>query len=289
MNSTVVVGYDQTPSSDLALAEAAQEAARRGASLTIVTAYPWLTSPSLMARPPEAEAVVRKPAEETAQHGADLAQSWHSDLRVEILALPGYPWEALVAASETAELLVVGNRGRGGFTGLLLGSVSMRSLARAQCPVLVVRGGAHDPRRRVIAAVDLDESGGAVLEFAFAEAARRGAKLNVTSVWEEPWSTAYLHESSEIAREVAQLQHDREARLSALVERVAAGHPDVEARCNVASGSAGGILVEASDVADVVVVGAHRQRYARHHLRIGPVAQALLHHAQCSVAVVPID
>ena len=49
MNSTVVIGYDKSPSSELALAEAADEAVRRGTSLTVVTAYAWPATPALMA------------------------------------------------------------------------------------------------------------------------------------------------------------------------------------------------------------------------------------------------
>ena len=51
----------------------------------------------------------------------------------------GHPAQALVDASDGAELLVVGNRGHGGFTGMLLGSVSGHVLAHARCPTVIVR------------------------------------------------------------------------------------------------------------------------------------------------------
>ena len=62
-------------------------------------------------------------------------------VQVEQRVLQGHPAEVLVAASEGAELLVVGSRGHGGFVGMLLGSVSEHVIAHAKCPVLVVRHG----------------------------------------------------------------------------------------------------------------------------------------------------
>ena len=57
----------------------------------------------------------------------------------------GHPAQVLLDAAEDAALLVVGSRGRGGFTGMLLGSVSQHVIARAACPVVVVRTPADAP------------------------------------------------------------------------------------------------------------------------------------------------
>lgn len=64
----------------------------------------------------------------------------HPDVPVETRHAPGRPAQALVECSEGASLLVVGSRGRGGFKGLLLGSVSQAVVTHASCPVMVVRG-----------------------------------------------------------------------------------------------------------------------------------------------------
>src|SRR5699024_8262397 len=61
------------------------------------------------------------------------------DLDVTWTLFDGQPAEVLVRASDTAEVLVIGSRGRGGFAGLLLGSTSQSVLPYSQCPTMVVR------------------------------------------------------------------------------------------------------------------------------------------------------
>jgi len=64
----------------------------------------------------------------------------HPTVVVETSVAEGSPGHALVEAAKGAELLVVGNRGRGGFAGALFGSVSLHCVSHAPCPVVVVRG-----------------------------------------------------------------------------------------------------------------------------------------------------
>ena len=132
----------------------------------------------------------------------------------------GYAGRVLADAGHGAELLVVGNRGAGGFPGMLLGSVSMRVLAGACCPVIVVHGteaSTEAPDGWVVAAVDIDEPCGPVLDFAFAEAGRRGAGLSVIHVWDEPWIVAYGQDDPGVADDIAAIERERADRLDALV------------------------------------------------------------------------
>ena len=62
--------------------------------------------------------------------------------------IDGQPAEVLVRASDTAEVLVIGSRGRGGFAGLLLGSTSQSVLPYSQCPTMVVRVARDHGRRK---------------------------------------------------------------------------------------------------------------------------------------------
>lgn len=63
----------------------------------------------------------------------------HPDVELNTRLMSGQPARCLLLAAESAELLVVGSRGRGGFSGLLLGSVSQGVLHHAHCPVAIVR------------------------------------------------------------------------------------------------------------------------------------------------------
>jgi nucleotide-binding universal stress UspA family protein len=291
MKSTVVVGYDQTPHSDAALAEATREAVWRGADLNVVTVFgrPATFGPTVpLTSEPDSQDAARKAAEAVVQHGVDRVRERHPGLQARPQALVGSAGKTMAQVAHGADLLVLGSRGQGGFAGLQMGSTSMRALADACCPVLVVRGEVDADRGRIVAAVDIDEPCGQVLDFAFIEASRRNARLTVIHVWDEPWILAYGQQDPGIADDIALIEHECEDRLSAVVRSIHRRHPEVLPFQQVATGSAGRLLVEASRRADLLVTGARRHGEGRHGMGIGPVTQTLLHHAECPVAVVPL-
>ena len=290
MSTTVAVGYDRTGPGERALGVAAREAARRGGTLVVMTAYHWLTPPEPGAlTAADTEATARKAAEEIVQYGATRVRGEQPDLPVEPRAVAGYAGKVLAAASHEADLLVVGNRGTGGFQGMLLGSTSLRTLAEACCPVIVVRGDADDSRNRIVAAVDIDENSDALLDFAFDEASRRGSGLTVIHVWDEPWIAAYGQQDPGIADDAARIERECDDRLAALVRSFHERYPETHPFHQIAAGSAAGLLVDASHRADLIVTGARRHGEGRHGMLLGPVTQALLRHAECPVAVVPLS
>lgn len=137
LRSGIVVGVDESPQGQKALEYAFARAAERDAEITAVHTW-WLdtlVAPALLA-----------PSQEVDQaEGAVLRESlapWqqrYPAVTVRWVLVQGHPATSLVRASESAELLVVGSRGRGGFASLLLGSVSRGVLQRASCPVVVAR------------------------------------------------------------------------------------------------------------------------------------------------------
>lgn len=141
---TIVVGIDGSDDSAAAVRFAAAEARLRGAALRLVCA--WQIPPSIYGGPivfplPE----LRDSLQSAARSALDeaVAQIDPHDLRIETVAPEGAPASVLLEHAGDATMLVVGSRGRGGFKGLLLGSVSSHCAQHAHCPVVIVRGDAE--------------------------------------------------------------------------------------------------------------------------------------------------
>jgi nucleotide-binding universal stress UspA family protein len=285
----VIVGYDKTPQSDRAVAVAAREAEARGASLTLVHAWHW-TPPVTPAATPGAdtEAAFRESADALIEQVAAGVRARHPGLPVSGQSVAGYAPAVLAAAAREAALLVVGNRGSGGFTGQILGSVALRVLAQACCPVIVVRGESRPTQDEVLVLLDIDEPCDELVDFAFATAERHGARLTALHVWDEPWAREYAASpASALDRQV--VLGDRQARLDAVIRVWNSKYPEVVVAQRVETGSAGRVAVEASARADLVIAGARRHSDGQHGMRVGPVANTVLHHAACPVAVFPLD
>jgi nucleotide-binding universal stress UspA family protein len=138
----VVVGVDGSPQSIAALNWAVRYGEAIGATVRAVRAwhYPAAVGPGPEGRAP---AVVTQQVEQQQLEELEIAVSEaFPDGRPDSLQTSvafGHAAEALIEQSQDADLLVVGNKGRGAFTGMLFGSVSMHCVSGAACPVVVVR------------------------------------------------------------------------------------------------------------------------------------------------------
>lgn len=285
-SGVVVVGYDQSPASEPALDAAADEAVRRNVGLTVVHAFRRLAAASPPYEMPAADAPLSA-ALAIAEQGAERVRARYPVLAVEAKALAGAAPTVLAESSSDAELLVVGRRGRGGFAGLALGSVALRTVTRAACPTLVVRGGRHQTRGTVLAAVDIEDNSDEILDFAFAEAARRGARLKAVFALEMLWPFAYAGDTGELGRASLQAAERAGAKLERLLQPWAAKYPGVTAEHELAQGAPSSVLTEATTFADLVVIGRRRGRERGRGAHLGPLAHVLLLHSDCPVAVVP--
>lgn len=290
--TSIVVGYDGSPGSLDAMKFAYAAARSRSADVEIVTCWkferPMFFSSMGSLVPPGPD--LRDAAEATLAEGVARAQAAAPDLRINGALVTSAAAEGLIDRSATAQMLVIGSRGLGGFAGLVLGSTSIKVATFASCPVVVVR-----PRRpvdgygpdegRVVVGVDGSPVSESALEFAFEHASWH--RLGLTAVISVnvpfssppgPWRPVPLE--AMIA--------DREGASALLGQTMAAWQerfPDVDVRMQIAVGPAAGALVEASAGADLLVVGSRGLGGFRSML-LGSVSHAVLHHAYGPVAAV---
>ncbi|MFI6463076.1 universal stress protein [Streptomyces sp. NPDC050538] len=295
MVRTLVAGLDGSPESSAAAEWAAREAELRGLPLKIV--HVWEPVPDPLAQAPLMGA-------ETQQHwseripreaGEDLRRR-HPGLEVTVEQVTGTPSDALVDAAKDAELLVLGSRGLSGVGGFLVGSVGLSVVARAELPVVLVRADeqaadgtslvSDTPDRPVVLGLDADAPSDAVIEFAFAEAARRGTSLRVVYGWNLPPYYAYgLALDAGLHDELSREETDS---LTEALRPWRQKHPEIEVALEPRVGSAADHLVDASRDASLVVIGRRIRRSAL-GAHIGPVAHGVLHHSTAPVAVVAHD
>lgn len=131
----VLVGVDGSDEGAKAVAWAADYAIATGGSLELLIAWHWPPSYGYPMPIPgyDPEGAARGVLEKAA------AEVSLPPERLRTTVVGGAPAGQLVTASERADLLVVGSRGHGGFSGLLLGSVGTHCVHHAHCPVVVVR------------------------------------------------------------------------------------------------------------------------------------------------------
>ncbi|MET9384232.1 universal stress protein [Streptomyces sp. NPDC002928] len=265
MGNLVVVGVDGSSSSLAAVEQAASEAQRRRAELRVVHAFSWPVRPMYAPLDPSP---LNRLVHEAAQHARSVAP----EVEVAEAVVTGDAVAVLEAESRAADLVVIGSRGTGGFIGMLLGSTAVSLASHGQCPVMVVR---EEPAGAgpIVLAVDGSPVGEKAVDFAFAEAALRGAEIVAVHAWLPDYAPPGTGtESAE--RLLAQAVAGRTER-----------YPDVTVRLEVVSGETREALIEASKTAQLLVVGA-RGRGGFAGLLLGSVSQALLHHAHCPVTVV---
>ena len=196
--------------------------------------------------------------------------------------LTGAAAPLLIRQAAGAWMLVVGNRGLGGFTGLLVGSVGVEVSAHAVCPVVVVRG-RPSPSGPVVVGIDESDQSAAAALTAAGEARRRHTELVLLHAWAPPLPTKGAGPVgwTELSEAGQRIGRDLLAKVQA---SVAEYEPDVIVRTQLGDGSATAELVRASSNAQLVVVGSHGFGPLR-GLLLGSTTHALIHHSDCPVLV----
>ncbi|MCC9710795.1 universal stress protein [Streptomyces sp. MNU76] len=285
----MIVGVDGSASSIDAVEVAAREAHLRGVGLRIVHAFGQVPGRRPAGAPPwdPAGHGLQPMVRGALAHAEERAHALAPDIEITRSVVAGAALEVLEIESRSASLAVVGSRGLGSFSGLLLGSTAVHLAAHGRCPLMVVRG-RPDPAGAVILAVDGSEAGEAAVGFAFAEAALRKAPLVALHVWNTFSERAYEGPGDPLTAVVADIDRIREAEQQLLDETVASWrkvHPEVVVERRLVRSRIRPALIDASRGAQLVVTGA-RGRGGFAGLLLGSVSQALLHHAHCPVTIV---
>ena len=134
-DAPIVVGIDGSPASELATAIAFDEASRRG--VVLVAVHTWMNIADFVVDVPRGD-MEGQADEELAQRLAGWCERY-PDVVVRRVVGQGNPAHRLIEESRDAQLLVLGSHGRGGFAGLVLGSVSWAVTQVARVPVIVAR------------------------------------------------------------------------------------------------------------------------------------------------------
>ncbi len=286
----IVACTDGSEESLRAVGWAAREAVLRGAPLRIVSAAALL--PRMISRagpvgPAEYETVTDVLVEErdralavAAERAAKLAPG----LPIDTGPLTGPPAQAVVHSGSGALMLVVGSRGIGAFTAMVLGSVSRYAASHASCPVVVVRDEIAAARGQIVVGIGDLETCGDALTFAFEEANLRQASLTAVHAWHTPHGDVSRAGESFAAPDPHVVEAEAARQLGALLDNWRVKYPDVLVTHDVVHGHPGRTLVGLSARADLVVIGRHS------HTGLpgpGSVRHAVLNHAHGPVAVVP--
>lgn len=302
----IVVGVDGSDHSMRALEWAAAQAQRSHAALEILAALD-----------PGAQFLTGSDDDQRMQDELDEAKlrahSRAPEIAVTSTTCEGPPELVLTKESAEADLLVVGSRGRGGFKGLLLGSVSRKCVQHSKCPVVVVLGASSEPdevlatgndtptlhedgvttrseeqrdsvspvgsAHRIVVGVDGSVSSIQALEWAADQAELTGVGLDALITWEWPagygWSPVPTSYDPD---------HENKVALDALLEPVRKAHPGLSIHATVIEGHPAPVLVRASHGADLLVVGS-RGRGEIAGMLLGSVSEHCVAHAQCPVVV----
>jgi nucleotide-binding universal stress UspA family protein len=273
MTEGVVVGYDGSPGSELALRWAAREASDRGTTLTVCHA--WAPEDLALAIEPPLFDLALRQGEEIVQQGLVHAEPFAGPGGVQPLLAAGSPARVLCQQSGTAGLVVVGSRGHGRLAGLLLGSVAWQLAGHGQGRIVIVRGPAgraNGGPGPVVAAVDGSPASRAVLEFAAEEAALRHVPvLAVCALADAPASLGGARKMEE--------------EFTSLLTAWEKQHHAVTVLRQVSQSSPRTALLAAGAEAQMIIAGA-RGRGGIPGMTLGSAAAALLHYAACPVGIV---
>lgn len=288
----VIVGFDGSDHSGVAVDWAATEAASLGARLTLLSAVVVPVS-GVGGRfgavlSPEAVDDLLEGVREQVDERVAQVRAQYPGLDVDSRVVLGSPAFALVEESQGADLVVVGSRGLGGFTGLLLGSVGTQVATHATCPAVVVRHEVPVANDVVVVGVDGSELSLAALDFAFDIAERRGWRVRAVHTWELPTFDVLAAPIGPPPIDVDSIEEGERLAFAESLAGLRERHPGVSVEEHVIRGSTVRSLLSASADAALIALGTHGRGEFLGTV-LGSVSQGVLHKATVPVAVIGPD
>ena len=278
----IVAGLDFSQNAAHAAHWAAREANDRALPLHLAYAYDRPGQKGTTTQPPNYVNAHRTAGQQLLTKTSDTLQAQYPHLALSSEAIELDAADALVALSNTAQLMVTGTRGHGGFAGMLLGSVSLKVAAHAHCPTVVVHQEAtNQPLNEIVLGIEPGQAQ-APIRFAFAAAATLGAELSIIRCW---WPRPVNEEHNPPT--TLSPREREEADIADLLKVVGQDYPQVKVSTYLMRGNPVPALIGAAQGSRLLVIGAHRH-HGLHSLGAGYVVQGLLAHSLTPVAVVPI-
>ncbi|AYJ33459.1 universal stress protein [Corynebacterium xerosis] len=290
----IVCAVDGSDASKTAAKWAANTAVKRGIPLRLVSSYsmPQFLYAEGMVPPQELYEDLEAETLEKIEEAKKVAVDFVPDVDVSHQIEEGSPIDMLLDLSEQCTMIVMGSRGLGGLSGMVMGSVSAAVVSHASCPVVVVREDNHVTEETkygpVVVGVDGSGVSQKAIENAFKEADARGAELIAVHTWMDMQVQASLAGLSAAQQQWQVVEEEQNALLGHRLAGWQERFPDVKVTKVVTRDRPVRALADASEGAQLLVVGSHGRGGFKGML-LGSTSRALLQAAPCPMMVVRPD
>lgn len=287
----VVVAVDGSAASNNAVRWAANTAIKRGVDLRLASSYtmPQFLYAEGMVPPQELFDDLQDETMQKIEAARAIAVEVAPDIRIGHTIVEGSPIDMLLEMSKSVTMIVLGSRGLGGLSGMVLGSVSAAVVSHADCPVVVVRE--DNPVTEttkygpIVVGVDGSDVSKKATEYAFAEADARGAELIAVHTWMDMQVQASLAGLAAAQQQWDEVEQEQLEMMTDQLTPLREQYPDVQVKKVIARDRPVRALSEQAEGAQLLVVGSHG-RGGFKGMVLGSTSRALLQSAPCPMMVV---
>lgn len=287
----VVVAVDGSEASKVAVRWAANTANKRGIPLRLASSYtmPQFLYAEGMVPPQELFDDLQAETMEKIDEARSIAHEVAPELKIGHTIAEGSPIDMLLDMSRDVTMIVMGSRGLGGLSGMVMGSVSAAVVSHASCPVVVVRE--DNPVNEdtkygpIVVGVDGSDVSQQATEYAFAEADARGCELIAVHTWMDMQVQASLAGLSAAQQQWEEVEREQSELLSERLQPLVEQYPNIPVKKVITRDRPVRALVEQAEGAQLLAVGSHGRGGFKGML-LGSTSRALLQSSPCPMMVV---